>query len=88
MERPEEEDPDDSTKEEEPLLAHWTLFTDGSSCVDGCGAGVILTDPEGTEFTYALWLQFKATDNQAEYEALIARLRIAEKMGVRNLQRR
>ncbi|GKD64647.1 hypothetical protein Tco_1306755, partial [Tanacetum coccineum] len=39
---------------EEPLPAQWTLFTDGSSCVDGCGAGVILTDPEGAEFMYAL----------------------------------
>nr|GEU91250.1 reverse transcriptase domain-containing protein [Tanacetum cinerariifolium] len=27
----------------------WTLFTDGSSCVDGSGAGLILTSPEGTE---------------------------------------
>nr|GEX07213.1 reverse transcriptase domain-containing protein [Tanacetum cinerariifolium] len=32
----------------------WTLFTDGSSCVDGSGAGLILTNPEGVEFTYAL----------------------------------
>ncbi|GJW94426.1 reverse transcriptase domain-containing protein [Tanacetum coccineum] len=86
VERPEEEDPDDSTKEEEPLLAHWTLFTDGSSCVHGCRAGVILMDPEGTEFTYALRLQFKATNNEVEYEALIAGLRITEKIGVRNLQ--
>ncbi|GJS16737.1 reverse transcriptase domain-containing protein [Tanacetum coccineum] len=54
VERPEEEGQDDSAKEEEPLLAQWTLFTDGSSCVDRCGAGVILTDPEGVEFTYAL----------------------------------
>nr|GEZ51784.1 reverse transcriptase domain-containing protein [Tanacetum cinerariifolium] len=29
--------------QEEP----WTLFTDGSSCVDGSGAGLILTNPEG-----------------------------------------
>ncbi|GJY25281.1 reverse transcriptase domain-containing protein [Tanacetum coccineum] len=54
VERPEEESQDDSAKEEEPLPAQWTLFTDWSSCVDGCGAGVILTDPEGIEFTYAL----------------------------------
>ncbi|GJX22924.1 reverse transcriptase domain-containing protein [Tanacetum coccineum] len=32
----------------------WTLFTDGSSCIDGSGAGLILTSPEGMEFTYAL----------------------------------
>ncbi|GKA95827.1 reverse transcriptase domain-containing protein, partial [Tanacetum coccineum] len=44
MERPEEEDPDDSIKEGEPLPAQWTLFTDGSSCVDGCRAGVVNVD--------------------------------------------
>ncbi|GKF64134.1 hypothetical protein Tco_0187582, partial [Tanacetum coccineum] len=32
----------------------WTLFTDGSSCIDGFDAGLILTSLEGTEFTYAL----------------------------------
>nr|GEW84160.1 reverse transcriptase domain-containing protein [Tanacetum cinerariifolium] len=32
----------------------WTLFTDGSSCVDGSGTGLILTNPDGVEFTYAL----------------------------------
>ncbi|GJT05512.1 reverse transcriptase domain-containing protein [Tanacetum coccineum] len=77
---------DDSVRKEEPLPARWTLFTDGSSCVDGCGAGVILTDPEGVEFTYALRFQFETTNNEAEYEALIAGLRIAEKMGVKNLE--
>ncbi|GKB09016.1 reverse transcriptase domain-containing protein [Tanacetum coccineum] len=54
----------------------WTLFTDGSSCVDRSGAGLILTSPEGTEFTYALRFQFTASNNEAEYEALIAGLRI------------
>nr|GEV46702.1 reverse transcriptase domain-containing protein [Tanacetum cinerariifolium] len=49
----------------------WTLFMDGSSCVDGSGAGLILTNPEGMEFTYALRFQFAASNNEAEYEALI-----------------
>ncbi|GKD13745.1 hypothetical protein Tco_1198152, partial [Tanacetum coccineum] len=38
----------------------WILFTDGSS-----GAGLILTSPEGTEFTYALRFQFTAYNNEA-----------------------
>ncbi|GJS67310.1 reverse transcriptase domain-containing protein [Tanacetum coccineum] len=50
----------------------WILFTDGSSCVDGSGAGLILTNPEGMEFTYALRFEFTATNNEAEYEALLA----------------
>ncbi|GJZ33200.1 reverse transcriptase domain-containing protein [Tanacetum coccineum] len=64
----------------------WTLFMDGSSCVDGPGAGLILTSPEGTKFTYALRFQFTASNNDAEYKALIAGLRIAAQMGVQNVQ--
>nr|GEY30713.1 reverse transcriptase domain-containing protein [Tanacetum cinerariifolium] len=68
--------------QEEP----WTLFTDGSSCVDRSGAWLILTNPDGVEFTYALRFQFAALNNEAEYEALIAGLRIATQMGVKNIQ--
>nr|GEU88877.1 reverse transcriptase domain-containing protein [Tanacetum cinerariifolium] len=63
----------------------WTLFTNGSSCVDGSGVGLILTTPEGIEFTYALRFQFAASNNEAEYEALIAGLRIAARMGVKDV---
>nr|GFB03728.1 reverse transcriptase domain-containing protein [Tanacetum cinerariifolium] len=42
------------------------LVTDGSSCVDGSGAGLILTNPEGTKFTYALRFRFEATNNEAD----------------------
>ncbi|GJS62294.1 reverse transcriptase domain-containing protein [Tanacetum coccineum] len=86
VERPEEESPDELMAEPEELPEPWTLFTDGSSCVDGSGAGLILTNPEGAEFTYAMRFRFEATNNEAEYEALIAGLRIAEQMGVKNLQ--
>ncbi|GKD66642.1 reverse transcriptase domain-containing protein [Tanacetum coccineum] len=61
------------------------LFTDGSSCTNGSGARLILTNPEGMEFTYALRFRFDAKNNKAEYEALIAGLRIAEQMDVKNL---
>ncbi|GJR01578.1 reverse transcriptase domain-containing protein [Tanacetum coccineum] len=83
VEKPDEAPPDTSVVEipQEP----WTLFTDGSSCVDGSGAGLILTSPGGTEFTYALRFQFTASNNEAEYEALIAGLQIAAQMGVRNV---
>nr|GEV45686.1 reverse transcriptase domain-containing protein [Tanacetum cinerariifolium] len=64
----------------------WTLFTDGSSCVDGSGTGLILTNPKGIEVTYALRFQFAASNNEAEYEVLIAGLRIAARMGVKDVQ--
>ncbi|GJT50087.1 reverse transcriptase domain-containing protein [Tanacetum coccineum] len=63
----------------------WTVFTDESSCVDGSDAGLILTSPDGTEFTYALRFLFTASNNEAEYEALIAGLWIMPQMGVRNV---
>ncbi|GJV13465.1 reverse transcriptase domain-containing protein [Tanacetum coccineum] len=78
------ESPSDTSVVETPQDP-WILFTDGSSCVDGSGIGLILTSPEGTEFTYALRFQFTASNNEAECEALIAGLRIAAQMGVRNV---
>ncbi|GKC92361.1 reverse transcriptase domain-containing protein [Tanacetum coccineum] len=86
VERPEEDSPDTPMEVKEELPEPWILFTDGSSCTDGSGAGLILTNPEGMEFTYALRFRFDATNNEAGYEALIAGLRIAEQMGVKNLQ--
>nr|GFA02035.1 reverse transcriptase domain-containing protein [Tanacetum cinerariifolium] len=86
VERPEEDSPDTPMNEEGELPEPWILFTDGSSCTDGFGAKLILTNLEGMEFTYALRFRFNATNNEAEYEALITRLRIAKQMGVKNLQ--
>nr|GEU44550.1 reverse transcriptase domain-containing protein [Tanacetum cinerariifolium] len=70
----------------EELPEPWTLFMDTSSCLVGSEAGLILTNLEGTEFTYALRFEFNATNNEADYEALIADVRIAEQMGIKNLQ--
>ncbi|GJX57044.1 reverse transcriptase domain-containing protein [Tanacetum coccineum] len=81
VERPEDDPPDTPMEDKEELPDPWILFTDGSSCIDGSGAGLIITNPEGIEFTYALRFRFDATNNKAEYEALIAGLRIAEQMG-------
>ncbi|GKG36778.1 reverse transcriptase domain-containing protein, partial [Tanacetum coccineum] len=72
VEQPEEESSDKLMTEPEVLPEPWTLFTNGSSCVDGSGTGLILTNPEGAEFTYAMRFRFESTNNEAEYEALIA----------------
>ncbi|GJS38300.1 reverse transcriptase domain-containing protein [Tanacetum coccineum] len=60
--------------------------TDPSGLPYRSGIGLILTSPEGTEFTYALRFQFTASNNEADYKALIAGLRIAAQMGVCNVQ--
>ncbi|GJX75388.1 reverse transcriptase domain-containing protein, partial [Tanacetum coccineum] len=86
VERPEEDSPDTLIEEEEKLPEPWILFTDGSSCTDGSGTGLILTNPEEMEFTYAFRFRFDATNNEAEYKALIAGLRIAEQIGVKTFK--
>nr|GEX10889.1 reverse transcriptase domain-containing protein [Tanacetum cinerariifolium] len=65
-------------------------YKNGASCwestilyTDRGRVGLILTDPEGVEFTYALRFQFAASNNEAEYEALVAGLRIATQMRVK-----
>ena len=60
---------------------HWTLFFDRSIRKQWAGAGVVLIDPNGDQLKYMVHLEFKATNNMAEYEALIEAL----SMGVRQL---
>ncbi|GJS75687.1 reverse transcriptase domain-containing protein [Tanacetum coccineum] len=50
-------------KELEPEKT-WKLFTDGASSSDGSGAGLMLVNPEGKEYTYALRFEFKTTNNE------------------------
>ncbi|GJY90308.1 reverse transcriptase domain-containing protein [Tanacetum coccineum] len=69
---------------EEAISDPWTMFTYGSSCLEGSGDRLILTNPEGVEFTYALRFEFNTSNNEAEYEALLVGLRISEQIGVKN----
>nr|GEU48520.1 hypothetical protein [Tanacetum cinerariifolium] len=83
----EEEGPKDKEakrKGPEPEKA-WKLFTDGASSSDGSGAGLILVIPKQKEYTNALKLEFKTTNNEAGYEALLAVLRLAKEIRVQEL---
>ena len=51
---------------------------DGSSGEQGAGAGMVLKGPKGEEISYAVRLEFTATNNQAEYEVLIAGLELTK----------
>jgi ribonuclease HI len=65
---------DDSVPEVKALFftePHWTLFFDGSSSKQGAEAGVLLLTPDGEQFKSMVHLDFKATNNMAEYEALV-----------------
>nr|GEV07817.1 reverse transcriptase domain-containing protein [Tanacetum cinerariifolium] len=60
----------------------WKLYTDGASIEHGFGAGLILIDPEGVKYSYALRLNFTNSNNDAEYKALLVGLRIAKRIKV------
>jgi ribonuclease HI len=64
---------------------HWTLYFDGSARQHVGGAGVILTDPSEDQVKYMVHLEFKATNNMVEYEALIFGLSAALSLGIRQL---
>ncbi|GJX21166.1 reverse transcriptase domain-containing protein, partial [Tanacetum coccineum] len=63
----------------------WRLYTDGASNNGGSGAGLILIAPDDVEYSYALRLNFSNSNNEAEYEALLAGLRIATEMQVKDI---
>ena len=58
---------------------------DGALNRDGAGARVLFISPKGEQLKYVLQLLFKATNNAAEYEALIHGLRIAVTLGIKCL---
>ena len=55
----------------------WTINTDGSSTHHGGGASIVITSPENDVLECGVQLKFPITNNKAEYEALLAGLRIA-----------
>jgi len=66
-----------------PDVSHeyWTMYFDGSVMAPGSGARVVLISPDGSRLCYAIRLHFLASNNTAEYEALIHGLRIAIELG-------
>ncbi|GJZ97569.1 reverse transcriptase domain-containing protein [Tanacetum coccineum] len=67
---------------EEAITDLWTLFTDESSSLEGSGAGLIFTNPEEMEFTYALRFEYNASNNEAKYEAVINESYIAKQQSM------
>ena len=60
----------------------WSLFTVGASNVNGTGLGLVLKLPQGDIIAHAIFCDFKATNNEAEYEALIIGLTMAKDLKV------
>ncbi|XP_077232060.1 uncharacterized protein LOC143865910 [Tasmannia lanceolata] len=76
---PAEQDPSTA----EPL---WEVHMDGSSNKGGCGVGLVLTGPENFTLDYALRFGFRASNNEAEYEALLAGMNLPVQTGAQRLK--
>ncbi|KAK1626269.1 hypothetical protein QYE76_000584 [Lolium multiflorum] len=69
------------------LSRTWTMNFDGSKRLEGAGAGVILVSPEGDKLKYVLRMTFpNASNNEAEYEALIHGMKMAKACGATRLK--
>nr|KYP54370.1 hypothetical protein KK1_000557 [Cajanus cajan] len=63
----------------------WTLHVGVSSNSKGGGAGIVLEGPNRVTLEQSLKFSFKVTNNQAEYEALLAGLRLVRDLGARRV---
>jgi hypothetical protein len=70
-------------RERERELDYWTINFDESLQLQGVGAGILVTSPKGESFKYVLQMYFLASNNAAEYEALLHGLRMAMSLGIR-----
>ena len=68
-----------------PDSTHWQMHFDESKMRTGLGAGIVLTSPKGDKLKYTLQIHFAASNNVAEYEALVHGLRLAKELGIRRI---
>jgi ribonuclease HI len=64
----------------------WIMYFDGSVMKDGAVVGLVFISPQGVRMEYMVRLHFPASNNAAEYEALINGLRIAVELGIKHLE--
>ena len=62
-------------------LPTWEVYVDGASNQKGLGVGLVLTSPEKVVIEKSLRLGFPATNNEAEYEALLEGMTMVQRMG-------
>jgi ribonuclease HI len=61
------------------------MYFNGSVMKTGAGTGLLAVSPLGVHIRYVVRLHFPASNNMAEYEALLGGLRIAIELGVKHL---
>ena len=64
---------------QEPLF--WKVYVDGAANQRGSGVGLVLISPKKLTIEKSLRLGFSATNNEAEYEAVLEGLSMVQRMG-------
>ena len=64
----------------------WKVFVDGASSAMGADAGIVIITLEGIRLEHSFRLGFRAFNNEAEYEALLAGLKIVLGMGAQDVE--
>jgi hypothetical protein len=68
-----------------PDANYWRMHFDGSKTIHGLGAGIVLSSPKNDQLRYVLQIHFAASNNVAEYEALVHGLRVSKDIGIRRI---
>ncbi|KAL0433382.1 UNVERIFIED_CONTAM: hypothetical protein Slati_2672500 [Sesamum latifolium] len=66
------------SQEEAPEEGPWLLHVDRSSTTQGSEAGIVITSPQGEDMKFAIKFDFKVSNNDAEYEALVLGMRMTQ----------
>ncbi|GJW39849.1 reverse transcriptase domain-containing protein [Tanacetum coccineum] len=63
----------------------WKLHIGRESSKEGYGVGMVLVDPEGKEYSHAIHLNFHASEDNMDYEALLAGLVVSTEIQMKDL---
>jgi ribonuclease HI len=61
------------------------MHFDGSKMIHGLGASIVLTSPKNDQLRYVLQIHFAASNNVAEYQALVHGLKVSKDIGIRRI---
>ena len=80
-----------SSRGEMEIICHvevlpWKVFVDSAFRALGARAGIVIITPEGIKLEHSFRLGFRASNNKAEYKALLAGLRVASDLGAREVE--
>ena len=80
-----------SPRSEGELVCHvechpWRVFVDGASSTMEAGVRIVIITLEGIRFEHSFRLRFRASNNEAEYEALLVGLKTLLGIGAQDVE--